>query len=137
LALGHRPYLLLSQYQATVDQNRLELVVFCQQCWQFTNFRHNKGEIGILPLLVRLLIDTYKTAEHQPGHFRGELNSQEIKKYVAMCLKPCKGTGSDRCPNELTKTMTDEEFKFLKRWVNEILTEDTSQQRAVGKTNVP
>ena len=48
--------------QATVEQNRRELVAFCQQCWRFTNFRHNKGEIGILPLMVRLLIDTYRTA---------------------------------------------------------------------------
>ena len=45
--------------QATVEQNRRELVAFCQQCWQFTNFRHNNGEIGILPLMVKLLIDTY------------------------------------------------------------------------------
>jgi len=100
--------------QATVEQNRRELVAFCQQCWQFTNFRHNKGEIGILPLMVRLLIDTYRTAEHQPGRLRGELTSQEIKKYVAMCLKPGKSTGPDRCPNELTKTMTDEEFQIVK-----------------------
>ena len=41
-----------------------------------------------LPLMVRLLIDTYRTAEHQSGRLRGELTSQEIKKYVAMCLKP-------------------------------------------------
>ena len=57
--------------------------------------------------MVRLLIDTYRTAEHQPGRLKGELTSQEIKKYVAMCLKPGKSTGLDRCPNELTKTMTD------------------------------
>ena len=87
-----------------------------------------KGEIGILPVMVRLLIDTYRTAEHQPGRLRGELTSQEIKKYVAMCLKPGKSTGPDRCINELTKTMTDEEFQIVKMWVNEILTEDTSRQ---------
>ena len=46
------------------------------------------GEIGILPLMVRLLIDTYRTAEYQPGRLREELTSQEIKKYVAICLKP-------------------------------------------------
>jgi len=117
--------------QATVEQNRRELVAFCQQCWQFTNFRHNKGEIGILPLMVRLLIYTYRTAEHQPGRLRGELTSQEIKKYVAMCLKPGKSTGPDRYPNELTKIMTDEEFQIVKMCVpvNEILTEDTSRQR--------
>jgi len=82
--------------QATVEQNRQELVAFCQQCWPFTNFRYNKGEIGILPLMVRLLMDTYRTAEHQPDRWRGELTSQEIKKYVAMCLKPGKSTGPDR-----------------------------------------
>jgi len=70
--------------QATVEKNRRESVATCQQCWQFTNFRHNKGEIGILPLMVGLLIDTYRTAEHQPGRLRGELTSQEIQKYVEM-----------------------------------------------------
>ena len=53
------------------------------------------GEIGILPLMVRLLNDMYSTAEHQPGRLRGELTSQEIKKYVATCLKPGKSTGPD------------------------------------------
>jgi len=84
------------------------------------------GEIGILPLMVRLLIDTYRTAEHQPG----ELTSQEIKKYVAMGFKPGKSIATDRCLNELTKTMTDEEFQIVKIWVNKILTEDTSRQQA-------
>jgi len=79
--------------------------------------------------MVRLLIDTYRTAEHQPGRLRGELTSQEIKKCVAMCLKPGKSTSPDRCPNELTKTMTDEEFQIVKMWVNEIVTQDTSRQR--------
>jgi len=47
-----------------------------------------------------------------------------------MRLKPGKSTGPDRCPNEFTKTMTDEEFQIEKKWVNEILTEDTCRQRA-------
>ena len=81
---------------------------------QFTNFRHNKGKIGILPLMVILLIDTYRTAEHQPCRLRGELPSQEIKKHVAICLKPGKSTGPDRCSNKLTKMMTDEEFQIVK-----------------------
>jgi len=75
--------------------------------------------------MVRLLNDTYRTAEHQPGRLRGELTSQEIKKYLAMCLKPGKSTGPDSCSNEFTKTMTDEEIQVVKIWVNEILTEDT------------
>ena len=116
--------------QATVEQSRRELVAFCQQCWQFTNFRHSKGEIGILLLMVRLLINTYRTVEHRPGCLRGELTSQEIKKYVAMCLKPGKSTGPDRCPNELTKTMTGEDFQIVKMWVKEILIQDTSRKPA-------
>jgi len=88
------------------------------------------SEISILPLMVKLLIDTHGTAEHQPGRFRGEINSQEIKKYVAMCLKPGKSTGPDRFAHELAKTMTDMEFEIVKMWVNKILTEDTSWQRA-------
>ena len=106
--------------QVNVEQNRRELVAFCQQCWQFSNFRHNKGEIGILPLMVKLLIDTYRTAEYQPGCLRGERTShwQKIKKYVGMCLKTGKGTGPARCPNKLTNMMTDEEFQIMKMWMN-------------------
>ena len=112
-------------------------VAFCHQCWQFTNFRHNQGEIGILPLMVKLLIDTYRTAEHQPGRLRGELTSQETKKYVAMRLKPGKSTGLDRRPNTPTKMMTDEEFQIVKVWVNEILTEDTSRQLETMNISIP
>jgi len=67
---------------------------------------------------------------------RGELTSQEIKKHVAMCLKSGKSTGPDRCPNELTKTMTDEEFKIVKMWVNKILSKDTSRQRATINSTI-
>jgi len=115
----------------TVEQNRQESVACCHQCWQLKNFRHNKGEISILPVMVKLLIDTYRTGEHHPGRFRRELTGQKIKKYVAMCLKPGKSTGPDRCPNELTKTMTDEQFQIVKMWVHEILKKDTSRQRAM------
>ena len=128
--------------QATVEQNRRELVAFFQQCWQFTNFRQNKDEMDILPLMVGLLIDTYTiitgTAEHQPGHLRGELTGQEIKKCVAMSLKLGKSIGLDRCPDKLTKKMTDrdEEFQIVKMWAKEILTEDTSRQRATMKSTI-
>ena len=54
------------------------------------------------------------TAEHQPGRLREELTSHQIKKYVAMFLKPGKSTGLDRRPNTPTKMMTDEEFQIVK-----------------------
>jgi len=53
-----------------------------------------------------------------------------------MCLKPGKSTGLDRCPNELTKTMTDEKFQLVKMWVKEILTEDTSRQRETMNSTI-
>jgi len=49
-------------------------------------------------------------------------------------LKPGKSTGPDRCPNELTKTMTDEEFQIVKMWVKEILTGDTSRDQVERPT---
>ena len=56
------------------------------------------------------------------GTLRGALTSEEIKKYVKHCLKPGKASGPDNCPNELLKTMTEEEFVIVQEWVNEILT---------------
>ena len=53
-----------------------------------------------------------------------------------MCLKPGKSAGPDRCPNELTKTMTDEEVQIVKMWVNGILTEDTSRQRETMNSTI-
>ena len=44
---------------------------------------------------------------------RGALTSQEIAKYVEHCLKPGKAPGRDMCPNELLKTMSDEEFLIV------------------------
>ena len=56
------------------------------------------------------------------GRLRGALTSQEIAMYVEYCLKPGKAPGPDKCPNELLKTMPDEEFLIVHAWVNEILT---------------
>jgi len=48
----------------------------------------------------------------------GALTSQEIAKYVEYCLKPCKAPDPDKCPNELLKTMSDEEFLIMQAWMN-------------------
>jgi len=47
------------------------------------------------------------------GRLRGALTSQEIAKYVEHCVKPGKAPGPDKCPNELLKTMSDEEFLIV------------------------
>ena len=44
--------------QDTAEHNRRELVAFCQGCWHFTDFRHNKGTIAALELMTKLKIDT-------------------------------------------------------------------------------
>jgi len=46
--------------------------------------------------------------------------------FECVCVR---GEWDHYSPNELTKTMTDEEFQIVKMWVNEILTEDTSRKR--------
>ena len=102
--------------QDTAEHNRRELVAFCQGCWHFTDFRLNKGKIAALELMTKLKIDAHRTAGDTQGRLRGALTSQEI---VEHCLKPGKAPGPDKCPNELLKTMSDEEFLIVQAWVNE------------------
>jgi len=47
--------------QDTAEHNRRELVAFCQGCWHFTEFRHNKGTIAALELMTKLKIDAHRT----------------------------------------------------------------------------
>ena len=84
--------------------------------------QHNKGTIEALELMTKLNIDAHRTASGTRGRLRGALTSQEIAKYIKHCLKPGKAPGPDKCPNELLKTMPDEEFLIVQAWVNEILT---------------
>ena len=80
----------------TAEHNRRELVVFCQGCWHFTDFQHNKGTVAALELMTRLKIDAYETTSGTQGR---SLTSQEIAKYVKYCLNSGKATGPDKCPN--------------------------------------
>jgi len=68
--------------------------------------------------MTKLKLDAHRTASGT----RGARTSQEIAKYVEHCVKPGKTPGPDKCPNELLKTMSDEEFLIVQAWVNEILT---------------
>jgi len=91
-------------------------------CWHFTDFRHNKETIAALELMTKLKIDAYRTASGVQARLRGALTSQEIAKYVEYCLKPGKAPGPDMCPNELLKTMSNEELLIVRAWVNIVLT---------------
>ena len=103
--------------QYTAEHNRRELVNLCQGCWHLTDFRHNKGTIEAPELMTK--IDAHRTASGTQGRLRGKLTSQKIAKYVEHCLKPGKTPGPDKCPNELLKTISDEEFLIVQAWVNE------------------
>ena len=78
--------------------------------------------IPALELMTKLKIDAHRTTSGMQGRLRGAHTSQEIAKYVDYCLNPGKAPGPDKCPNELLKTMSDEEFLIVQAWVNEILT---------------
>jgi len=66
----------------TAEHNKRKLVAFCQGCWRFINFRHNKGSIAQLELMTKLKIDTRRTTSGTQGRLRGVLTSQEITKYI-------------------------------------------------------
>jgi len=84
--------------QDTAEHNRRELVAFCQECWHFTDFWHNKGTTAALELMTKLKIDAHRTASGTQGRLRGAQPSQEIAKYVEYCLEPGKAQGPDQVP---------------------------------------
>jgi len=63
--------------------------------------------------MTELKIDAHRTASGTQGRLRGALTSQEITKYVEHRPKPGKAPGPDKCPDELLKTMSDEEFLIV------------------------
>jgi len=72
--------------------------------------------------MIKLKIDAYRATSGTRGRLRGALTSQEVAKYVEYCLQPGKAPGPDKYPNELLKTLSDEDFLIVQAWVNEILT---------------
>jgi len=80
------------------------------------------NSIVSLELMTKLKIDAYRTTSGTQGRLHGEPTCQEIAKYFENCLNPGKAPGPDKCPNELLKTMSDEEFLIVQAWVYEILT---------------
>jgi len=60
--------------QDTAEHNRRELVAFCQGCWHFTDFRHNKGKIAALELMTKLKIDAHRPASGTQGRLRGTIS---------------------------------------------------------------
>jgi len=67
--------------QDTAKHYRRELVVFCQGCWCFTDFQHNKGTIVALELITTPKINTYGTAS---GSREGCAVQLPVKKLQSM-----------------------------------------------------
>jgi len=65
--------------QDTAEYNRRELVAFCQGCWPFTDFRHNKGTIAALELTTKTKINAHRTASGTQGRLCGALTSQTFR----------------------------------------------------------
>jgi len=112
----------IPQARDTAEHNRQELVVFCHGCWRFTDFQHHRRTIAALDQMIKLKLDACRTDGGTQGRLRGALTSQESAKHVEYCLKPGKAPGLEKLPDELLKTMSDEEFLIMQAWVNEILT---------------
>jgi len=74
--------------QDTAQHNRQQQVTFCQGCWRFTDFQHNKGTIAALELMTKPKTNTCRTASGLQGRLRVELTSHEIAKYVDYCIIP-------------------------------------------------
>jgi len=108
--------------QDTAEHNRQELVVFCQGCWRVTDFQHHGGTTASFDLMIKLKLDACRSDGGTQGRLRGALISQESAKHVEYCLKPGKAPCLEKLPNELLKTMSDEEFLIMQAWVHEILT---------------
>jgi len=51
--------------QDIAEHNRRELVAICQECWYFTDFRHNKGTITALELMTKLKIDAHRMSDEE------------------------------------------------------------------------
>jgi len=69
----------------------------------------------------KLKIDECRTASGTQGRLHGAPSILRIAKHVEYCQLG-KASGPDKCPNELLKTMPDEEFLIVQAWVNRILT---------------
>ena len=105
---------------STTDESQLP---FAKGAGTSQILRHNKGTIAALELMTKLIINAYRIASSTQGRLRGALTSQEIAKYVECCRKPGKVPSTDKCPNELLKTISGEEFLIMQAaWVHEIMT---------------
>ena len=88
--------------EATREQERRELLSFCQQCWKFSNFRGNRDLVANMDFMKKAGVFSYRTI-NTTQHLRGKLTQYEFEKFVRTFIKTGKATGLDAFQNELLK----------------------------------
>jgi hypothetical protein len=106
--------------EATREQERRELLSFCQQCWKFSNFRGNRDRVADMDFMEKAGVFSYRTI-NTTQHLRGKLTQYEFEKFVKTFIKTGKATGPDAFQNELLKTMSENELEVIREWANEVL----------------
>ena len=97
---------------------RRRLGSFCQNCWQWTDFRSNSEEVRDMSFLFEAGV--FKDRCIVGGSLRGEVTEVEWNKFISSYLKPGKAPGPSKVPNELIKKASSIEMRILRAWANQI-----------------
>jgi hypothetical protein len=97
-----------------------QLWSFCQDCWQWADFRSNREEVRDMSFLFEAGVFNDRCI--LGGSLRGEVTEIEWNKFTSFYLKPGKAPGPSKVPNELIKTASSIEKRILRAWANKILT---------------
>ncbi len=110
-----------AQEQGGTSQERY-MDCFCDQCWIFQNFRHNKDKVNDWSFLKEVLKDcTVQDPELLEKGLKDPIKDSEIQKITDHYLKNNKAPGPDSFQTELIKTIASEQLKVIQEWLNEIL----------------
>ena len=99
---------------------RRQLWSFCQDCWQWADFRSNREEVGDMSFLFE--VGVFNDRCISGGSLRGEVTEMEWNKFTIFYLKPGKTPGPSKVSNEVVKKESSIETRILRPWANKILT---------------
>ncbi len=102
------------QQDETSEERYLDC--FCDQCWSFQIFRHNKDEVHDWSFLKESLKD-YKVQDPEllEKGLKGPIKDSEMQKNADHYLKNNKTSGLDSFQTELIKTMPSEQLSLLNK----------------------
>ena len=64
---------------------------FCQECWQWADFRSNREEVRDMSFLFEAGV--FKDRYISGGNLRGEVTEIEWNKFISLYLRPGKAPG--------------------------------------------